>query len=260
MTSHPPKMNRATAEQLLTGQRGRTGVHRVLAAASAPGTARELASESTAVAQFRTANLHPVNPVRRRSVLKTAAAKLLAAKVVVGAAVAAAATGGIAVAAAANLGSGPANHGTRPAVAASGTHPTGRPSTQPGRPSPLPTPTSAGRPSSAHPSSSASRAAEGSPSPSLVGLCTAYQAGVATNPGRALDNPAFTALIIAAGGKDNVIAYCAAILPGPHPSGTPSHPTAAPSSPSSHPAEPPSTHPDAPTHPTGPPSTPPEHQ
>ena len=188
--------------------------------------------------------------------LKTAAAKLVAAKVVVGAAVAAAATGGVAVAAATNHASGPANHDTRPAVAASGKHATGTPSAEAGRPSPLPTPTSPGRPYAAHPSSATSRAAQGSPSPSLVGLCAAYRAGVANNPGRALDNPAFTALVTAAGGKDNVSAYCTAILASPHPSGTPSHPTA---SPPRHPTEPPSTHPGASTHPTGPPSTPPAH-
>jgi hypothetical protein len=113
-----------------------------------------------------------------------------------------------------------------------------------------------GRPSGAHASSSTSHAAQGSPSPSLVGLCTAYLAGVAENPGRALDNPAFTALITAAGGKDNVIAYCTAILPSAHASGTPSHPTAGPPS---HPTEPSSTHPGASTHPTGPPSTLPGH-
>jgi hypothetical protein len=76
----------------------------------------------------------------------------------------------------------------------------------------------------------------------MVGLCTAYQAAVADNPGTALDNPAFTALIAAAGGKDNVAAYCATVLA--RSSGTPSHPTAAPS-----------THPSAPTtHPTAGPS------
>jgi hypothetical protein len=255
MTNRRPQISRATAEQLLARQRGHTAVHRMLAAASARGIARELAGESTAVAQFRAAQLHPVNPVRRRSVLKTAAAKLVAAKVVVGAAVAVAATGGVALAAATTHASGPANRDTRPAVAASGTHTAGTPSAEPGRPSPLPTRVSMGRPSAAHPSSATSHAAQGSPSPSLVGLCTAYQAGVADNPGKALDNPAFTALITAAGGKDNVTAYCATILPSPHPSGTPSHPAA---SPSSHPTEP-STHPDASTHPTGPPSTPPAH-
>ena len=256
MTNRRPPISRATAEQLLAGQRGHTAVHRMLAAASARGIARELAGESTAVANFQAAQLRPVNPVRRRSVLKTAAAKLVAAKVVVGAAVAVAATGGLALAAATTHASGPANHDTRPAVAASGTHTTGPPSAKPDRPSPLPTRVSMSNPSGAHPSSGTSQAAHGSPSPSLVGLCTAYQAGVADNPGKAMDNPAFTALITAAGGKDNVTAYCTAILPSPHPSGTPSHPTA---SPSSHPTEP-STHSGrASTHPTAPPSTPPAH-
>src|SRR5437773_4881531 len=117
MTNRPPQISRAAAEQLLAGQGGRTGMHGVLDAASAPATTRELTGESTAVAQFRAAQLHPVNPTRRRSVLKTAAAKLLAAKVVLAAAVAAAATGGVAVAAATNHASGPANDNPRPAVA-----------------------------------------------------------------------------------------------------------------------------------------------
>jgi hypothetical protein len=256
MTNHAPDMSRVAAEQLLTGQHGRTRLHRALAAASAPGSARELAAESKAVAQFRAVQLHPIHPARRRSVLKTAAAKLLAAKVVVGVAAAAAATSGVAVAAATNHATGPVNNNARPAVAASGTHTTGgAPSAEPSRPSPLPTPASLGRPSSAHPSRSTSHAAQGSPSPSLVGLCTAYQAGVSNNPGRALDNPAFTALITAAGGKDHVLAYCMAILTTAHPSATANHSA----SPPSHPTEPPSAHPSAPTHPTGPPSTPPEH-
>ena len=47
-----------------------------------------------------------------------------------------------------------------------------------------------------------------SPSPSLRGLCQAYTAHVSQSPGKALDNPAFTALITAAGGKDSVTAFC----------------------------------------------------
>jgi hypothetical protein len=81
------------------------------------------------------------------------------------------------------------------------------------------------------------------PSPSLVGLCRAYAAGVRDNPGKALDNPAFGALITAADGKDNVSDYCTNLLkdkaatdasakaadsqPSTRPStrATPSHPT-----------------------------------
>jgi hypothetical protein len=50
------------------------------------------------------------------------------------------------------------------------------------------------------------------PSPSLVGLCRAYAAGVHDNPGKALDNPAFGALIAAADGKDQVSDYCTDLL------------------------------------------------
>jgi hypothetical protein len=83
----------------------------------------------------------------------------------------------------------------------------------------------------------------GSPSPSLFGLCHAFSAGNKADHGKALESPAFQALITAAGGKDNVEGFCADVLkkapgseesdesgePGegrpsakPHP--TPSHP------------------------------------
>ena len=50
------------------------------------------------------------------------------------------------------------------------------------------------------------------PHPSLAGLCRAYKSGAGkapAAPGKVLDNPAFTSLIEAAGGKDKVAAYCA---------------------------------------------------
>jgi len=84
-----------------------------------------------------------------------------------------------------------------------------------------------------------------SPSPSLRGLCQAYTAQVSSSPGKALDSPAFTALITAAGGRDSVTAFCTSMLA--------THPGNAPAS---HPAGKPSSHP-APantTHPTGKPS------
>lgn len=66
--------------------------------------------------------------------------------------------------------------------------------------------------------------ANGSPSPSLVGLCHAVSAGNKDEHGKALENPAFTALITAAGGKAKVDAFCvkllaaAAAAPKEHPS------------------------------------------
>jgi hypothetical protein len=64
-----------------------------------------------------------------------------------------------------------------------------------------------------------------SPSPSLAGLCVAFQAGAA-HDGK--DNPAFNALTTAAGGADQVAAYCTGLI-GPstkptHPA-RPTHPT-----------------------------------
>jgi hypothetical protein len=40
------------------------------------------------------------------------------------------------------------------------------------------------------------------------GLCTAYAAGNKADHGRALESPAFAALVTAAGGADNVAAFC----------------------------------------------------
>ncbi|MGC5020569.1 hypothetical protein [Micromonospora sp. DT47] len=59
---------------------------------------------------------------------------------------------------------------------------------------------------------SAAPGAKGTPSPSLVGLCRAYTAKVGDNPGKALENPAFTVLITTAGGIDKVAAYCDTLL------------------------------------------------
>lgn len=58
-------------------------------------------------------------------------------------------------------------------------------------------------------------APNGSPSPNMRGLCTAFRAHAGDNPGKALENPAFTALVTRAGGKDNVAGYCATVLSTP---------------------------------------------
>ena len=95
----------------------------------------------------------------------------------------------------------------------------------------------------------------GTPSPSLVGLCTAYLAGAGEDHGKALENPAFSALVTAAGTAEDVDSYCddlGVTAPGAdRGSGAPTdHPTGKPSDvgPSQLPAGPPS-------HPTGPPTT-----
>ncbi len=179
--------------------------------------------------------------------MKSALATLLTAKILIPT-VAAAAAGGIAVAAASRALPSPGGNvpADRPRV--SDTH--------------VPNPQS-------HPSTPGSEA--GKPEPSLVGLCQAYTAGAGSEHGKALDNPAFTALITAAGGKDKVTDYCVTVLagkpgnpnpgtpptdaPNPHPNGAPEKPA----HPTGQPTDPPGKRPSDVPHPTGPPTVPTPH-
>ena len=147
------------------------------------------------------------------------ATKLLVAKAVI---VAVGVSGG-GVALAAATGHMPANFTGKPAAASSTAAATHMPAAR--------------GESASHPAAS--------PSPSLRGLCQAFTAQVSSSPGKALDNPAFTALITAAGGKDSVTTFCTSLLA--------THPGNAPAS---HPAGKPSSHPTPAntTHPTGKPS------
>jgi hypothetical protein len=91
------------------------------------------------------------------------------------------------------------------------------------------------------------------------GLCHAYAAGQKATHGKAWQAPPFLALTTAAGGAENVAAFCAALATtggtdapdAARPSGHPTHP-AHPTHPvhPTHPASP--THPVHPTHPTHP--------
>ncbi|MET8838426.1 hypothetical protein ABZV78_31620 [Micromonospora sp. NPDC004540] len=81
--------------------------------------------------------------------------------------------------------------------------------------------------------------AKGSPSPNLVGLCRAYRAGAGDNPGKALESPAFRALITTAGDKEKVAAYCAPLVAAEK--GRPARPTATPSHPAGRPDSRPTT-------------------
>ncbi|MEU0536970.1 hypothetical protein [Amycolatopsis tolypomycina] len=95
-----------------------------------------------------------------------------------------------------------------------------------------------------------------------MGLCHAYSAGDKTEHGKALESPAFTALITAAGDKAKVDGYCDVLLKAE--ATKPAHPTGAPADPGNsdngkdhptpaHPTGAPS------THPSGPPTTRPTH-
>jgi hypothetical protein len=86
------------------------------------------------------------------------------------------------------------------------------------------------------------------PSPSLVGLCHAYLAGAGSDRGKALESPAFQALVTAAGSKDQVDGFCTGLLATPQPD----------QSPDAQPSDRPS-HPDHPSHPARPTDTPSAH-
>lgn len=235
-----PRIDPFTAQRLLRGETaGPDRLAELLATAAAPTARDELAGEEAAMSAFRDAHLGPAVQPRRQSVIKTAVAKLLTIKVAA-AALTVTAAGGVALAAGTGHlpetlgGSAPASHPT-PTHDARANH----------------TPKAA---AAAHSGDSAS------PSPSLFGLCHAYRASVGDNPGKALDNPAFTHLITTAGGKDAVAAYCTALLKthrgkahASHPAGThATHPTSRKrptSAPSTHPTGAPTAHPARSVHP-----------
>ena len=214
------RINARTAEELLNGA-GVDAQHQrlaqVLRAVAGPTQPGELARRHDALAAFGHARLRPFPPQRRQSMIKTAVVKLLTVKAIaVGALLLG--TGGVALAA--STGALPNPLGNHPTPAAS-----------------------AGQSGSSHaPAASPHPTGSADPSPSLVGLCHAYTAGAGTAPGKALDNPAFHALVVAAGGKDNVDSYCTNLLATTtaDPNGSPSD---HPSRPAQHPPHRPTDHP-----------------
>jgi len=237
MTSHPTgRIDRNTAEALLRGvpgardAAGRLGAQ--LAAAASAAQPHELAGLPAALEAFRAVGRQPAIEPRRGSMIKAFLAKLLTIKAA--AILACGAAGGVALAA--------------------GTGAVPNPLTRP----PVSTPQHvehSGRPS-AHPAADRSHL----PSPSLLGLCRAFAAGAGKQQGKSLSDPAFSALIKAAGGQEKVAAFCASLPtpsdgPRPHPSDS-----AHPSAPVDH-RGPGGTHPGGPpaSHPEGPPSTHPTH-
>jgi hypothetical protein len=101
------EMDRRTADRLLRGDRTGHPLDPVLAAATAPATAQELAGESDAMAAFRAA-AHSPAPRRQSSLLRAAVARLLTLKVAVVALGTSATIGGVALAA--NTGALPGPH------------------------------------------------------------------------------------------------------------------------------------------------------
>ncbi len=192
-----PRLDRDTAERLVAGY-GTGPVAVVLRAAAAPAHAEELAGEHAAVAAFRQAAA--VAPAPHRSVFRRSVAKALTIKAVLVVAVA----GSTGVVLAASEGALPVPWSNSPADV-------------PGTTTPAPN-APANR-------SGDDRKPPAAPDPAVVGLCEAYTSGADKN----LDNPAFRALVEAAGGKGEVAGYCEIVetsTPGaPGPSGANGAPT-----------------------------------
>jgi hypothetical protein len=205
------------AERLLDGAPGGPpALSRLLAAASAPGRAAELAGEEAAMAAFRVVRSAIPQTVSVRKIAhherprvwpKRASLRLL---VVGGALTAVAAAGGVAVAAGVvppEVVPGPLRNlmpiapadsptGRNPGRSAGGSSGTanGRSATEPGRDGP----TGSGTPS---------------PSPAnLNGLCHSFQDAAAVNQPAAVADPRFAVLVTLAGGPDKVASYCVKII------------------------------------------------
>jgi hypothetical protein len=211
-TRQLPPLNRANAEAILTGTATeRSELAQIVAAARGPATSDELAGEAAAMIRFQAAHLDPA-AAHGVTVRKRMSDKLLAAKVGIAAALAAAATGGVALAAAAHTQTEPAHHALPASTSVAAPSHDGTPTPRATKAAVPPPPSHAAAASAAptapggagsHPSAS--------PSPSLRGLCIAYLANEITG-GKRMDNPAFGALVAAAGGKDKVTTYCLTLL------------------------------------------------
>lgn len=235
MNAH--RMDQETVERLLGGpvvdpQDGPEALVRLLTAVRVAPRPAELSGEDAAMRAYRLARAGTAAPLAGR---RTAFAGLLSLKAAL-AALALTATGGVALAAANGALPGPLGGSEADVV-------TSAPATA------LPSATGA-------PSGQATTSTGGpdgpSPSAALVGLCRAYRADAGDNPGRTLENPVFSGLIAAAGGRDKVADYCDRVLdgnhgrpggpasdrPGARPTDKPGRPSGAPSGPAGKPTTP----------------------
>jgi hypothetical protein len=210
----PPAADQDVLDRLLEGRRdpvpappGYGHLARLLAAATAPATPQELAGEQLVMASFAAVmRSHPPTLAPRRT---TVPRKLLTIKAAAAALVAVLSLGGVAAAASgllpdqaspvadqasATTGADAAAHGLGKAAAANlgGSADAGLADGQ-------------GRASAAGPDATAA---------ARVGLCRAWQAGQGADHGSRMDAVAFQALAEAAGGADNIAAYCQDVAPG----------------------------------------------
>lgn len=219
MSTHRPReVDPAAAERLLGGGAVVPAdvsdeLNRLLAVARAPAQPGELAGEEQVLAVFRRLQGAQVpGPRAARPLRGSGFASLFTMKVAaVSALTVATVSGGVVLAATTcSLPGGPTPGG---------------PATTP-KPTYVASETSAGSPfraeAGAQPSPSQPFPSQ-SPSPSLFGLCQAFLNSAGDNPGKALESPAFEALIAEAGEKDKVGEYCDGILAGWR-GGQPSHP------------------------------------
>ena len=186
---------------------GYVGLARLLAAVAAPATPQELAGEQRAMATFAVVmRSHPPTLSPRRAAVPR---KVLTMKAAAAALVAVLSLGGVAAAASrllpdqaspvadqatASTGADAASHGLGKAAAANlgGSANAGSAEGQ-------------GRAEAVGPDASGTARA---------GLCRAWQAGHGADHGSRMDAVAFQALVEAAGGADNIAAYCEDVAPG----------------------------------------------
>jgi hypothetical protein len=182
----PPVADPDTVERLLAGRLdpsdvppGYGGLARLLAAATAPAAPEELAGEPLLLAEFKAvARSHPPTLAPRR---ETMPSKLASVKVAAAVLAAVLSIGG--VAAATGLLPGQAEPAAERAPSTTGAGEAGR-----------------GQVGAA--------AVAGLDAAAKQGLCQAWQAGQGADHGRRTDAAALRALAVAAGGGDNVAAYC----------------------------------------------------
>ena len=221
----PLALEDETVERLLAGELspdqappGYAEVAELLAAATAAPTHGELAGQAAVLAELRAVTRARRAPAHVRRAARPPRRRWagLAAVALVGALV----TGGAAVAATGQL-LEPVRDVTRSILDTVGGADSAA-STTPGPPASAPTTRAAGPGGDGQgppPTAAADRgrgttgAAPGA-NPDLEGLCQAYLAGKGSEQGRRLDATAFEALARAAGGPDQVDAYCQDLLPG----------------------------------------------
>jgi hypothetical protein len=209
----PPADEQNLLDRLLDGRLdpgsappGYGGLARLLAAVAAPATPQELAGEHRALATFAAEmRSHPPILVPRRTAVLS---KVFTMKAAAAALVAVLSLGGVAAAASGLLpGQASPVADQAPATTAdAAAHGLGKAATANlGGSAQAATADGQGRESAAGPDATGAARA---------GLCRAWQAGQGADHGSRMDAVAFQALVEAAGGADNIAAYCEDVAPG----------------------------------------------